>query len=337
MCRLISFAIIAIIFLTMPATAQDPCGDLNCNGYCLEISDLGMALQIIGSRCSFDSIQQCTLDEGDVDEDGYFITIADAMFILFVINELPLPDFSRHPNSDTVKMGSAIAAPGETVELPIYIKTIDTVTAFQLSIETDTSFVTVDTLVFLDSIWADFSYCSGHIYAACFDEAILFGDSVTLLPGEYHIADLIVTVNPEIEEPDSTQIVFSNDPEQLQYTAFSNVSFFTPVTVDGEIQIITTGIENGEYDNIPGNLSINAYPNPFNAYTMIDFGLPEKSHVTIEIFDLLGRKIETLFDGSQPAGYHSVTWNSGDYSSGIYFCRIEAGDFAETRKMILLK
>lgn len=337
MYRLIIIAIIAIIVLTVPASAQDPCGDLNCNGFCFEIADFVLGARIIAQRCVFDSLQQCTLDEGDVDEDGYLITIADVMTIAFIISGSPFPDFPRHPQSDTIKVESAIASPGETLELPIYIKTIDTLTAFQISIETDPAYVTVDTLVFLDSFLFDFSYCSGHIYACGFDDGVFIGNPVTLLPGEYHIADLTVTVNPEIEEPDTTHIVFSNDPELLHYTAFSNGPFFTPVTVDGEIQIITTGIENGNYNNIPAKLSINAYPNPFNASITLEYGLPEPGHVRIYIYDLLGRQVETLIDEYRQAGIHAITFDASRLSSGVYFYRLQAGDKEETKRMVLLK
>ncbi|UCC79729.1 MAG: T9SS type A sorting domain-containing protein, partial [Candidatus Zixiibacteriota bacterium] len=255
----------------------------------------------------------------------------------FIISGSPFPDFPRHPDSDTIKVESAIAAPGETIELPIYVKTIDTLTAFQISIETDPAYVTVDTLVALDSFLFDFSYCSGHIYACCFDEGILIGNPITLLPGEYHIADLTVTVNPEIEEPDTTQIVFSNDPELLHYTAFSNGPFFTPVTVDGEIQIITTGIENGENYNIPGKLSINAYPNPFNASTVIQYNLPKASEVVIEIYDIIGRRVQTLVDKYKHAGVHTLNFNASSLPSGVYFCRLQAGDAVETKSMVLLR
>ncbi len=331
------FFIIAVIFLTIPASAQVPCGDLNCNGWCFEVVDFVMGLRIIGQRCDFDSLQECTLEQGDVDEDGYLITIADVMTMAFIISGSPFPDFSRHPESDTIKVESTVAAPGETIELPIYIKTIDTLTAFQISIETDPTYITVDTLVALDSFLFDFSHCSGHIYACCFDEGIFIGNPVTLLPGEYHIADLTVTVNPEIEDPDTTRIAFSNDPELLQYTAFSNGSFFTPVTVDGEIQIITTGIEDGDHDNIPGKLSINAYPNPFNAYTALKYSLPDAGRVQVSIYDLLGRKVETLVDEEMQAGQHQVVWDASGHSSGAYFYRLQVEGFSETKKMLLLK
>ncbi len=89
---------------------------------------------------------------------------------------------------------------------------------------------------------------------------------------------------------------------------------------------------------IPGNFALfQNYPNPFNATTSIKYNLPVASGVTIEIYNILGRKVETLVQGEQPAGYHQVVWDAEDASSGFYFYRIQAGDFAETRRMVLLK
>ena len=80
-----------------------------------------------------------------------------------------------------------------------------------------------------------------------------------------------------------------------------------------------------------------SYPNPFNAQTNIEYGLPVASPVRIEIYDVLGRDVETLIDETQEAGYHHIIWNAGNYPSGMYLCRINAGHFAETRKMLLVK
>ena len=95
-----------------------------------------------------------------------------------------------------------------------------------------------------------------------------------------------------------------------------------------------------ESDNIdlPDNFAlIGSYPNPFNASVTIRYALPEQSDVTIEIFDLLGRKIETIVSRTILAGYHQVTWNAKDNSTGVYFYSIKAGDFSDTKKMLLLK
>lgn len=79
------------------------------------------------------------------------------------------------------------------------------------------------------------------------------------------------------------------------------------------------------------------YPNPFNASTLIEYGLPESGPVEVEIFDILGRKIQTLVDETQAAGYHQVVWNGEHSPSGTYFYRIQAGEKSQTRKCLLLK
>jgi len=79
------------------------------------------------------------------------------------------------------------------------------------------------------------------------------------------------------------------------------------------------------------------YPNPFNARTTIEYGLPEAGHVKIEVYDLLGRRVATLLDEIKQAGYHQEAWDASDNSSGVYFYRLEMGDFSETKRMILIK
>lgn len=79
------------------------------------------------------------------------------------------------------------------------------------------------------------------------------------------------------------------------------------------------------------------YPNPFNPVTNIEYSIPFQANVTIQIFDVLGNEIETLVNEEKPAGIYNITWNAADCPSDVYFCRLKAGVFAETKKMILLK
>jgi len=79
------------------------------------------------------------------------------------------------------------------------------------------------------------------------------------------------------------------------------------------------------------------YPNPFNSSTTIEYGLPEAEHVRIEIYDLLGRKVETLVNEEMQAGRHQVVWEADRYASGLYFYRIEAEDYSDTKRMVYLK
>ncbi|MFH1736144.1 MAG: T9SS type A sorting domain-containing protein, partial [bacterium] len=80
-----------------------------------------------------------------------------------------------------------------------------------------------------------------------------------------------------------------------------------------------------------------AYPNPFNPTTTISFDLPQVSHVKLTIYDLQGRLITELVNGVRDAGTHKTTWNASSVSSGLYFYRIEAGEFTAVEKMVLIK
>jgi len=77
------------------------------------------------------------------------------------------------------------------------------------------------------------------------------------------------------------------------------------------------------------------FPNPFNASTMIRFNLPESHHVELKIYDILGKEVETLIEEHMPAGPHEIVWKASNVVSGIYVCRLQAGDRVETRKLIL--
>ena len=79
------------------------------------------------------------------------------------------------------------------------------------------------------------------------------------------------------------------------------------------------------------------YPNPFNPSTKISWQSPVGSHQTLKVYDILGNEVATLVDEYKPAGTYEIEFNAEKYTSGIYFYRLQAGDFFQTRKMILLK
>jgi subtilisin family serine protease len=79
------------------------------------------------------------------------------------------------------------------------------------------------------------------------------------------------------------------------------------------------------------------YPNPFNSTTTIDFDVPYNSFVTIDIFNLLGQKVVTVAARDMQAGTHKIPWTANHISSGIYFCRVHAGSFSDTKKILLIK
>jgi hypothetical protein len=82
---------------------------------------------------------------------------------------------------------------------------------------------------------------------------------------------------------------------------------------------------------------LNNYPNPFNPETNIDYQLSKKSKVTIEVYDTLGRKVETLVDAIKPAGNYSVKFNPGELAGGIYLAKMTSDNYTSSTKMIYLK
>jgi hypothetical protein len=99
-------------------------------------------------------------------------------------------------------------------------------------------------------------------------------------------------------------------------------------------------------DAVPADYRLNQnYPNPFNPSTMIRYALPVGSFVSLEVFDIIGRKVATLVNGDQPAGSYVVRFDAGNLANGTYFYSLKArkteggqsGEFTETRKMMLLK
>ena len=79
------------------------------------------------------------------------------------------------------------------------------------------------------------------------------------------------------------------------------------------------------------------YPNPFNPSTQIQFALPKASHVRLEVYNALGERIATLVDDTRQAGYYSEQFDATGLASGLYFYRLQAGDFLDTKKLLLLK
>lgn len=100
-----------------------------------------------------------------------------------------------------------------------------------------------------------------------------------------------------------------------------------------------TAIEPGTAgDEVPADYFLDQnHPNPFNPTTVIRYALPQAAPVTVAIYDVLGRHLETLVDDVQRAGTHEVRWEAGGFPSGVYLYVLRANGFVEMRRMVLLK
>ena len=134
------------------------------------------------------------------------------------------------------------------------------------------------------------------------------------------------------DEPTSRSFAGSIDDIYIYNRALSVSEISSLFTATG-----TTSVKNPLVETLRTfNLSQN-YPNPFNPSTSISFILPSRSFVSLKVFDLIGREVAIIVSEEMSAGSYSRQWNAANMSSGIYFYRLQAGSFTETKKLILLK
>ncbi len=117
---------------------------------------------------------------------------------------------------------------------------------------------------------------------------------------------------------------------QLMAVAATDITWESPVT--GVRESLPAS------DGLPTVFALSQnYPNPFNPTTRIEFSLPRASMVQLKVYDVIGREVATLANGQMPAGRYTVSFNGGNLASGVYFYRLAAGTFVQTRSLLLVK
>ena len=154
-------------------------------------------------------------------------------------------------------------------------------------------------------------------------------DTITIMAG----SNLTFTLGPEIQPDSITNISLTVTPLYHEY-AIKELNY--------NVYRISGTLKNDNKD-FPGDFLVyQNYPNPFNPMTTLHFELHENTMVTITIYDMEGRVVKTIMNNQQEAGYKSVQWNATNdngipVSAGIYMYTIDAGEFRQTKKMVLLK
>lgn len=123
--------------------------------------------------------------------------------------------------------------------------------------------------------------------------------------------------------------------------ALGPTDLFAAVSVRGvwkrPLSEILTGINDKPTETLACFVLHQNYPNPFNPRTYISFSLPSRSFVSLKVFDALGREVSILLSEELPAGNYSRQWNATGLPSGVYFYRLQAGSFSDTKKLVLLR
>lgn len=113
---------------------------------------------------------------------------------------------------------------------------------------------------------------------------------------------------------------------------------YSPYSNTGQFLLTNTPTNIGEKTELPTTFELSQnYPNPFNPTTTINYQLPFASLITLKIYDVLGREIETLINENKTAGKYSIEWNASKYNSGVYYYELKSGDVRIVKKMMLVK
>jgi len=166
-----------------------------------------------------------------------------------------------------------------------------------------------------------------------------------LAAGSGTVANLVFEVNDPTVDVIHLEAIERENPHHSLTFIYSHrddesVQFVRSVPEFGSA---TVALSNTTSDNLPTTFGLEQnYPNPFNPTTQIEFSLPVASNVDLTVFNVLGQEVKSVFSGEMPAGNHTVIWDGtsgtgNSVSSGVYFYRLEACNFVETRKMMLLK
>jgi len=167
-------------------------------------------------------------------------------------------------------------------------------------------------------------YINNAVFALVYNEGVY----VSLNNG-----DSWALANSGLTNLRAKHIVKLND--YLYYFAYSNTGTDKPVWKRPVSEVIGISPVSSA---VPEKFHLSQnYPNPFNPVTNIEFDLPKESFVKLIVYDALGKEVAVLVNQYLGAGSYKADWNASDYPSGIYFYKLEAGEFVETKKMILIK
>lgn len=241
----------------------------------------------------------------------------------------PYADLTQLSSEGTsLRIDSLTASVSDTVQVVLQAKNIKGIAQFNFALSYDPSMLNIINAKTVTAA-KSFTLEMQNLSPGSLNLYLQSGKGVVVDEGELLELSLVIKSN----QAETTELQFDSvnvvDENSSQHK-ISNL-------INCKIKISPTCINNEETSK-PSDFSLyQNYPNPFNPSTKIRYEVPLETKVIIKIYNILGKEVETLFEGQRLPGKYSLEWNAKNYSSGVYFYCIKAGDFTQTKKMILVK
>jgi hypothetical protein len=270
------------------------------------------------------------------------------LLTVMVIIAFVLPSMALAASGHKFVAAKAVAGEGNLIVVPLDITNEDNLTAMDIPLQYSEG-VTLKEVTFENTRVDYFDLKIAYIDDE--NRTVVIGllpqmssaQKSDLAAGSGTVANLVFQIDdPSVREITVDAVELEKPNHRLQFLYHDNsVEGQTSIRVEyPEFNSTTVSLDNlakGE-GSLPTAFGLNQnYPNPFNPSTNIEFALPVAADVRISVYNVLGQQVATIVNENMDAGEHTVAWDATNYSSGMYFYRISANDFSETKKMVLLK
>jgi len=299
-------------------------GDVSRNGE-LSFYDAAMILKYLVGYINLDDLQ---VDLADASYNGE-VSALDASVVAQYVAQLsddipPTDNSSLLTTSEFGGFDDGEFYPGETMEIEVLINQCSNLLSFELEIEYDGS-----TMSFVQSVWE--SPYDNFVIEEHNEDGVL---KIAGASSDGSENGSLVKLNFTVAED------FDGEEIEVTVSKYRLNENVEGVNVVGVFTKSAMGIQS---DLIPGQYALHQnYPNPFNPITTLRYDLAENSYVNVTVYNMLGGEVKTLVNSAQDAGFKSVIWNATNnqgnpVSAGVYLYKIQAGEFVQTKKMVLLK
>lgn len=285
----------------------DECGDLCISGGCTtalgdinedEILNIQDLITMVNHILGSSFVVDCALEAADMNTDG-IINIQDLISLVnAILGSGRIAELNGHADIEYITSGS---------DMILQIKSDIDLAGLQLSLKHDN---------YLDIELKDNSHITQDSYFINGTTRYL-AYSLFNQPFDSHTIELLIHSMGKMDMKD-IQVTLSD--------------------INGDAMSISHVNGSTSYQTGPYKFELsNLYPNPFNPSTEVSFSLPADNHVKLSVYNIQGQEVDIIFEGAQSLGSHSYTWNGSDFSSGVYYIRLQSGNMVTSQKALLVK